>query len=97
MVHCHRSQKEQVNGHSAPTRNAVSARSIFPSGPRAGVATHASAAVPARIRERVLDRIHAPALLIEHAVVHYAAYRQLAVSLDRVILEVLVAAVAIDQ
>src|SRR5690348_10823635 len=33
---------------------------------RAGITPHATAAVPARIRERVLDRVDPPAFLVQH-------------------------------
>ena len=45
----------------------------------------------------MFDRVDAPAFLIEHAVVNNAADGELAIGLDRIILEILVAAVAIDE
>ena len=45
----------------------------------------------------MLDRIDAPTLLVEHRVAHHAGDRQLVVLLQRVVLQVLVAAVAVDQ
>src|SRR5947209_8489553 len=58
----------------------------------ARVAANAAATVPAGVRERMLDRLDAPALLVQHPVVHDAADGQLTVRLDRIILEILVAA-----
>src|ERR1041384_1508275 len=63
----------------------------------AGVTAHAAAAVAARVGERVLERVHAPTFLIQHAVVDDASDRQLAVRLDRIILEILVPAVAVHE
>ena len=44
MVYCQRSQNEQVNGHSAPERKTVSARSTVPSGRRSSSITEPCAA-----------------------------------------------------
>src|SRR5438045_2878485 len=55
---------------------------------RARIAAHASAAVAAGVSEGVLERLDPPAFLIEHAIVHDAASRQLAVCLDWLVLEV---------
>ena len=52
---------------------------------------------PPAVGQRVLDRLHPPAFLVEHRVADDAADRQLAVLLDRVVLEVLVAAVAVEE
>ena len=60
---------------------------------RAGVA----AGVPAAEGQRVLDRFDAPAFLIQHAIVEHAADRQLGVDLDRIVLEVFIAAIAVDE
>src|SRR5258705_51483 len=64
---------------------------------RAGIAADAAATVAAGVGERVLERVDAPAFLIKHAIVHHAADRQLAVRFDRVVLQVLIAAVAIHH
>src|SRR4051812_10653471 len=64
---------------------------------RAGVATHAGPAVSAGVREGVLDGIHAPALLVQHAIVHHAPDGELAVGLDWIILEILIAAITVNQ
>src|SRR5262245_26724142 len=60
----------------------VWAETVESVGARAGVAAHASATVAAGIRERMLDGLDAPPLLIEHAIVHDAPDRELAVLLD---------------
>src|SRR3954451_9548459 len=75
----------------------VRAESHEPMRPSTRVAAHASAAVPARVRDRMLDRLAAPTFLVEHAVVEDAADRQLAIHLDGIILEVLVATVAVHD
>ena len=49
------------------------------------------------VGERMLDRADAPAFLIEHLVVNDAADRQLRIFVDRIILQVFVAAVAVDE
>src|SRR6185369_4943868 len=64
---------------------------------RATAYPHAAAAESSGIGEGVLDRLHSPPFLVEHAIVDDAADRQLAVLLDRVVLQVLVAAVAVHQ
>ena len=46
---------------------------------------------------RVFDRVDAPAFLIQHPIVQHAADRQLRIVLDRIILQVFVPAIAIDQ
>src|SRR5712664_278242 len=63
----------------------------------AGIAAHAAAAVPAGVGERVLERVHAPSFLIKHAVIDNASDRQLAVRLDRIVLEIFIAAIAVEE
>ena len=64
---------------------------------RGRVGAHVAAAQPAAVGQRVLDPADAPAFLIEHQVVHDAANGELGVLFDRIILQVLVAAVAVDE
>src|SRR5712664_1659433 len=63
----------------------------------AGIAAHAAAAVTPRVGERVFERVHAPSFLIKHAVIDDASDRQLAVRLDRIVLEIFIAAIAVDE
>src|SRR2546429_8705429 len=56
-----------------------------------------AAAQAAAVRERVFDAAHTPAFLVQHQVVHYAADGQFRVFLDRIILQIFVAAVAVDE
>src|SRR5690606_2564092 len=65
--------------------------------PGRAVAAHAPAAQPAAVGQRMFDSSDTPALLVEHAVVDDAADRQFGILLDGVVLEILVAPVAIDQ
>src|ERR1700687_789571 len=64
---------------------------------RARVASDTAAAIAARVGERVFDGVDAPSFLIEHPVVDDAPDRELAVLFDWIILEVLIAAVAVDE
>ena len=45
----------------------------------------------------MLDPSHAPALLIQHLIVHHAADRQFRILLDRVIFQILIAAVTVHE
>ena len=62
-----------------------------------GVAANMAATLAAGVGQRVLDGIHPPALVVEERVVENAANRELRIVLDGVALEVLVAAVAVDE
>src|SRR6202022_4581996 len=64
---------------------------------RARVASDTPAAIAARVGERVFDGVDAPSFLIEHPVVDDAPDRELAVLLDRIVLEVLIAAITVDE
>ena len=61
------------------------------------VSTGVRPAQAAGVGQRMLDRADAPTLLVEHLVVDDAANRQLWIFLDRIILQVFVAAVAVDE
>ncbi len=61
------------------------------------VGAHVTATLAATVGQGVLDLVDPPAFLVQHRVVEHAAYRQLRVGLDRIILEVLIAAIAVDQ
>ena len=64
---------------------------------RGSVGAGAGAAEAAGIGQGMLDGAQAPALLVEHAIVDDAANGQFRVLLDRVVLEVFVAAIAIQE
>src|ERR1700733_5896729 len=55
------------------------------------------AAKSAAVSQGVFDLSHTPTLLVQHRVVDHAANRQLRILLNRVILEILAPAVAINQ
>src|SRR5438477_5853988 len=55
------------------------------------------AAQAAAVSKRVFDSTHAPAFLIKHLIVNYAPNREFRIFLDRIVLEIFVAAVAINQ
>ena len=63
--------------------------------PRRRISANVAAAQASAVRQRVLDASHAPAFLIEHQIVDDAADGQLAVFLNRIVFEVLVASVAV--
>src|SRR5256714_2048999 len=83
--------------HGNHRRSRVRAKAVESELPRAGVAADAAAAITARVGERVLDRVDSPTFLIEHSIVDDAANSKLAIRLDGVVLEILVAAIAVDQ
>src|SRR5690606_20662508 len=64
---------------------------------RGSVGTDVPAALAARVRQRVLDRADAPSLVVKHQVVEHTPDGQLGVGLDGIVLQVLVAAVAVDE
>jgi len=63
--------------------------------PRRGIGPRVGAALAAGIGERVLDRVDAPAFLVEQRIVEDAADRQLRIVLDGIILHILIAAVTV--
>ncbi len=73
------------------------ARTREPVPPRRRAGAHVPAREPAAVGLRVLERLDPPTLVVEHPVGDHAPDRELAVLLDRVVLEVLVAAVAVEQ
>src|SRR5207249_3267015 len=64
---------------------------------RRRVGARVAATQAAAVGQRMLDPPDAPAFLIEHQVVHHASNRQLRVFLDRIVLQVFVAAIAVDE
>src|SRR3989304_3636054 len=65
--------------------------------PGRGMAAHAAPAQAPAVGQRVLDAVHTPPFVIQHTVVDHAANGELWVLLDRVVLEVLVATVAVGE
>ena len=65
-------------------------------GPRR-VGAHVATALPAGIGLRMLDRVDAPALLVEHPVGEDALDREFRVVLDRIVLEVLIPPVTVHE
>src|SRR5208282_3466842 len=51
----------------------------------------------ATVSQRVLDFAYAPALLVEHRVVDDAANRKLGILLDRIVLQILIAPISIQE
>src|SRR5690348_5035350 len=90
-------RKRKRLGDGDHRRTSVGAELVKAVGAGARVAAHAAATIATLIRERVLDRLDATAFLIEHALVDDAANRQLAVRLDPAVLEILGAAIAVDE
>src|SRR4051794_375972 len=84
-------------GHGDDPRPTVGAEQREAVPPGGGVAPDASPAQAAAVGQGVLDGLHSPAFLIEHPVVDDAANGQLRVLLDGIVLEVLVAAVAVGE
>ena len=56
-----------------------------------------TAALASRVRQRVLDRPDSPAFLVEHHIIEHAADRQLGVLFNRIVLQVFVPPVAVDD
>ena len=65
--------------------------------PRRRIGARVRAAKTTAVSERVLDLSDAPALLVQHRIVDDAADGQFRVLLDRIILKILVAAIAVEQ
>src|SRR6478672_1008418 len=63
----------------------------------ARVPAHAAATVATGVSERVLDGFNSPPFLIEHPIADDTANCQFAVSLDRIVFEIFVTAIAVDQ
>ena len=84
-------------GHFDDVGERVRAEAVEAAHGGGGVGAGVAAAEAAGVGQRVLDRVHAPAFLVEHPVVEDAADGQFRVLLDRIVLEVLVAAVAVEQ
>src|SRR6185503_3844420 len=84
-------------GHGYDRWPRARAERVKPVLARACEAPHARSAVASAVCQRMLDRLHTPTLLVQHAVVDDASNRELAVRLDGIVLEVLVSAVAVDE
>src|ERR1700753_3417972 len=61
------------------------------------ISSRVNPAEPAPQGKRMLDFANAPTFLVEHLVVDHTTYGQFGVLFDRIVLEVLVAAIAIKQ
>src|SRR6187397_3306758 len=83
--------------HCEDVRSRERAKSLEAIMSRGRVSARVTAAQSAAVSQRMLDPPHAPSFLIEHEIVDHAADGQLGILFNGIVLQVLVAAIAIEK